>query len=782
MRLRDGNPGQKLLLGVLVAAQLLGVALALSGALGPLGEPHPGWYLEDTGQVAPMRASAAREGLRGGGRLLALNGREIAGQVPRALVLADVRRELGERNELRVRHRGALRTVVIEVRPLTLHDVAFARGGNVALGVLFFAVGLVAFALRPWEIGSWALLSLCHFCATLLWNAFPDPFWPMPLGEAYRAAMGPMLTAAVLHLGLAFPVVHPLLLRGPSIALAIYAGGVANAVLELHAWRSGPTGAWPYAELLSSALLLAAIGFFVLRCALLALRRADRLVAQRARILLAGAVFGGMLPASMRFVEVGFGKIDADPRYSYWTLAILLWALARASLRSELMNARVAVRRALIYGAVVVALTAAAIAISSVSSYAVAGLLLPLLYLWPRFERWLDERFYPKRVHMLELSRAISEEVAEAERVGDALGALARGAARLFDARSAAVLLFATHESPEELAVYGLARPAAEPPLEKEPLLQLLIASRREVFRDQIPVEPQYARIQDASYACLDRLDAEVLVPIAVRERVAGVLALGPRQGGERYLEFEIGVIGALAQGAIQNTVQRIRASERLRSRELEFADLKRFFPESIIRQVMARGGAAELRSQRKRVSVLFADLRGFTAFSEQVEPEELMATLAEYHEAMGRRISEFAGTLERFAGDGFMVFFNDPVEQPDHAARAAGLALVLRGDVARLRETWARRGWTIHLGIGIATGYATVGFIGYEGRRDYGVIGAVTNLAARLSDRAAPGEILVSAATAAELPAGFELAPAREEELAGFARPQPVHRLLGRT
>src|SRR6185436_5622575 len=109
-----------------------------------------------------------------------------------------------------------------------------------------------------------------------------------------------------------------------------------------------------------------------------------------------------------------------------------------------------------------------------------------------------------------------------------------------------------------------------------------------------------------------------------------------------------------------QQTVQaigRAEATERLRKREIEFADLKRFFPPQIIDQVMARGGAAELRSQRKLVTVVFADLRGFTSFSESVEPEELMATLAEYHAVMGRRIAEYGGTLERFAGDGFMVF-----------------------------------------------------------------------------------------------------------------------------
>jgi class 3 adenylate cyclase len=780
MRLRDGNPGQKLLLAVLVGAQLFGIALALGGAAARIGKPHPGWYLEDTGQVAPMSPIAASLGLRGGGRLVALNGLEIDGRVPRDRILRSVRRALGERNELVIRHRGELKKVSIAVKRLTPGDVAFSHGGNMALAALFFAVGLFTFALRPWEIATWALLAFCHVCATILWNAFADPFQPRPLLlEAYRTAMGPMLTAAALHLGLAFPAVHPVLLRGRSVVLAIYAGGVANAVLALHAWWSKSEGLWPYVEPVSAGLLLGAVLHFVVRCAVLALRRGDRLVAQRARILLAGALVGGVVPTSARFVGLSFGELDVDPRYAYWPAIAFLWALGRTALRPELMNARVAVRRAIIYGAAVLGLTAATTAISSFSPYAVALLLLPIAYLWPRFERGLDARFYPKRVHMLEHARGLSDEVTEAERVDAALEALARGAARLFDARSAVAVLFRSDSYPEELVVYGEARPQREPALEKEPLIQVVIATRREVFRDQIPIEPLYARIRGESYACLDRLDAEVLVPIEIRDHVVGLLALGPRQGGERYSEFETGVVSALAQGAFQSTVRRIRTVERLRSREREFADLKRFFPETIIEQVMARGGAAELRSHRKRVSVVFADLRGFTAFSEQVEPEELMATLAEYHEAMGRRISEFAGTLERFAGDGFMVFFNDPAEQPDHAVRAAHMSLAMRADVERLRERWSSQGWNIHIGIGIATGYATVGFIGYEGRRDYAVIGAVTNLAARLSDRSAPGEILISAATAAELSGAFELAPAGQFELAGFLRPQPAHRLL---
>jgi len=186
------------------------------------------------------------------------------------------------------------------------------------------------------------------------------------------------------------------------------------------------------------------------------------------------------------------------------------------------------------------------------------------------------------------------------------------------------------------------------------------------------------------------------------------------------------------------------------------------------------------LRSQRKPVTVVFADLRGFTSFSDAVEPEEVIATLAEYHGAMGRRIAEFAGTLEHFAGDGLMVFFNDPVDQPDHAQRAARMALAMRADVEHLRAAWMRKGYQIHLGIGIDSGYATCGFIGYEGRRDYAVIGNVTNLAARLSDAAAPGEILVSSHVRAELDERYRLEPAGELTLKGFLQPHPAFRLLG--
>ena len=145
----------------------------------------------------------------------------------------------------------------------------------------------------------------------------------------------------------------------------------------------------------------------------------------------------------------------------------------------------------------------------------------------------------------------------------------------------------------------------------------------------------------------------------------------------------------------------------------------------------------------------------------------------------MGIHVSKYEGTLERFTGDGFMVFFNDPLEQPDHVERALRMALEMRETLTTLREGWRLHGYAIDLGIGVHTGYATCGFIGYEGRRDYGVIGNVTNLAARLSDAAKGGEILISARVRAELPDSIATEPVGELVLKGFAEPLLAYRVL---
>ena len=205
---------------------------------------------------------------------------------------------------------------------------------------------------------------------------------------------------------------------------------------------------------------------------------------------------------------------------------------------------------------------------------------------------------------------------------------------------------------------------------------------------------------------------------------------------------------------------------------------LKNFFSPQLAEAIVAGGTGDPLQSHRREITVVFLDLRGFTAFTETADPEEVMGVLREYHAAMGALILAHQGTLERFTGDGIMVFFNDPVAVDDPAARAARMALQMQQRTEALALGWRKRGYELQLGIGIATGFATLGAIGFEGRIDYGAIGNVTNLAARLCGEAKGGEILLAPRVVAALgddEAGLQ--PAGEFQLKGFARPVPATR-----
>jgi len=208
---------------------------------------------------------------------------------------------------------------------------------------------------------------------------------------------------------------------------------------------------------------------------------------------------------------------------------------------------------------------------------------------------------------------------------------------------------------------------------------------------------------------------------------------------------------------------------------------LKRFFSPQLAELIVTGGTVDPLQTHRREITVVFVDLVGFTAFAETAEPEELMGMLREHHAAMGPLIMQHEGTLERFTGDGMMVFFNDPVEVPNPAERAVRMAVAMRDLAARLAVQWRKRGWSVGgLKVGVTQGYATIGAIGFEGRLDYGAIGTVTNLAARLCGEAAEGQILISARVAAAVEALIDSEDLGSLSLKGLARPVPAWSVRG--
>jgi class 3 adenylate cyclase len=206
---------------------------------------------------------------------------------------------------------------------------------------------------------------------------------------------------------------------------------------------------------------------------------------------------------------------------------------------------------------------------------------------------------------------------------------------------------------------------------------------------------------------------------------------------------------------------------------------LKRFFSPQLAELVVSSGGEKLLQSHRREVTVVFCDLRGYTAFSDAAEPEEVMQVLREYHTTLGQVIFRFEGTLERFAGDGLMVFFNDPLPCPDHAAQAVRMAVAMQQAMHDLIETWRKRGYQLAFGVGIAQGYATLGMIGFEGRVDYAAVGPATNLASRLCDTAQGGQILISHRVLTAVEALVDVEPVGELELKGLRNPVPAFNVV---
>lgn len=258
--------------------------------------------------------------------------------------------------------------------------------------------------------------------------------------------------------------------------------------------------------------------------------------------------------------------------------------------------------------------------------------------------------------------------------------------------------------------------------------------------------------------------------PILLRARIGACLEKKHLRDQEVHLRREL---AEWNQTLAQRVQEQVTQLERL-------GRLKRFFSPQLAELIVSGDADDPLKTHRREITVVYLDLRGFTAFAETAEPEEVMGVLREYHAAMGELILEHQATLEHFAGDGMLIFFNDPAPISNPAEQALRMALAMRERVKELRTKWHKIGYDLDFSVGIAQGYATIGSIGFEGRWEYGAIGSVPNLAARLCGEAKPGEILVSQRVLAALNEMVEVEEKGKLALKGFHRPVVAYNVLG--
>ena len=282
-----------------------------------------------------------------------------------------------------------------------------------------------------------------------------------------------------------------------------------------------------------------------------------------------------------------------------------------------------------------------------------------------------------------------------------------------------------------------------------------------------------------------------IAVPMLKENEIVGVIVIY-RQEVRPFSEKQIDLVqnfAAQAVIAIEN-VRLLNDLNKLNQQlEQRVADqvseiertgrLRRFLPPQVADLIVASGTEKQLESHRREITALFCDLRGFTGFSESSDPEDVMALLGEYHASIGEIINKYGGTLERYAGDGVMVVFNDPIPVDNPALQAVLMAIDMRAAIGALIEKWRKLGHEIGFGIGIAHGFATLGTIGFEGRFDYAAIGTVSNVASRLCDEAKPGQILISPRVLMAVEKDISVEPVGDFALKGIRRPLTAYNVL---
>jgi class 3 adenylate cyclase len=394
-----------------------------------------------------------------------------------------------------------------------------------------------------------------------------------------------------------------------------------------------------------------------------------------------------------------------------------------------------------------------------------------------------------------EVLRIISSSPGKLEPVFNAMLA---NATRICEAKFG-ILYLTEGDAFRTVALYG-APPAFAEARQREPVvragpgisLHQAAITRQPVQVADIQAEPAYTN-DPQRFALLKLAGARTVlsVPMLKENEVLGVIVIY-RQEVRLFIDKQIDLVknfAAQAVIAIENT--RLlndlnKLNQQLEQRvtdqvsEIErMGRLRRFLPPQVADLIVASGTEKQLESHRREITALFCDLRGFTGFSESSDPEDVMALLREYHAAIGEIINTYGGTLERYAGDGVMVVFNDPIPVDNPALQAVLMAIDMRAAIGGLIEKWRKLGHDIGFGIGIAHGFATLGTIGFEGRFDYAAIGTVSNVASRLCDEAKPGQILISPRVLMAVEKDITVEPIGDFALKGIRRPLTAYNVL---
>ena len=749
-----------------------------------IDRPFPGFLVLENNLVAQVwlpEWEGFRKGLEVGDIIVAVDGQPVtrASELDRIVLSSSPGEDLSYTVV-----RGAREIeFTIPVSLFTQRDYLAIFSLFMFLGFAFFAIGLIVFYLKPRSLASWSFLlfgasvgitsaSVPEFCTNHR-DILPLVGWPL---------VGPSLLLVSLY----FPVTVER--RGRLATALLVATPLVGLFYFYSFWSDVSLFMVADSVFLVHAVSCAAYGVFLMCRSFL--RTPDPLTRQKGKAVLFGfvaAVVGTLIAVVGTFVTK-----TMNIYHYYWLLPAVFMvpvSVGYAIVKHNLFDVDLLIRRSVTYflvSGIVVALFFGLIAALSIGLQYVTGqssqlaavistLLLVMIFrpLRDRIDRLVDRRFFREKYEYRATIQKASEALVSIIELEPLLGKLIDTVIEALRIEQGAILL--RQEEPAGFAV-AIARNREASDTASvlgvdHPIVRRLESGGKSIQVNDVQELDEFDEDREHILRMMGELNIVLLIPVFYERRLIGIFDLSAKKSGAWYSSEDIDLLQTL----MNNTAVSI-----VNARKVEESKVARFLSPRLAK-AMIHGYEELTRIKRKRLTVFFSDIRGFTALSDEIEPEETVDLLKHYLSEMTALIHEYEGTLDKFMGDGIMVFFGDPVDQEDHAARAVKMSVAMQKKMGELRAQWSRAGRKpLSIGIGINTGYVTVGGIGSEHHLDYTVIGNQVNLAARLESVAAGGEIIVSQATYGEVADLVEVEDRGEVTVKGLARPVKIYRVEG--
>ena len=749
-----------------------------------IDRPFPGFLVLENNLVAQVwlpEWEGFRKGLEVGDIIVAVDGQPVtrASELDRIVLSSSPGEDLSYTVV-----RGAREIeFTIPVSLFTQRDYLAIFSLFMFLGFAFFAIGLIVFYLKPRSLASWSFLlfgasvgitsaSVPEFCTNHR-DILPLVGWPL---------VGPSLLLVSLY----FPVTVER--RGRLATALLVATPLVGLFYFYSFWSDVSLFMVADSVFLVHAVSCAAYGVFLMCRSFL--RTPDPLTRQKGKAVLFGfvaAVVGTLIAVVGTFVTK-----TMNIYHYYWLLPAVFMvpvSVGYAIVKHNLFDVDLLIRRSVTYflvSGIVVALFFGLIAALSIGLQYVTGqssqlaavistLLLVMIFrpLRDRIDRLVDRRFFREKYEYRATIQKASEALVSIIELEPLLGKLIDTVIEALRIEQGAILL--RQEEPAGFAI-AIARNREASDTASvlgvdHPIVRRLESGGKSIQVNDVQELDEFDEDREHILRMMGELNIVLLIPVFYERRLIGIFDLSAKKSGAWYSSEDIDLLQTL----MNNTAVSI-----VNARKVEESKVARFLSPRLAK-AMIHGYEELTRIKRKRLTVFFSDIRGFTALSDEIEPEETVDLLKHYLSEMTALIHEYEGTLDKFMGDGIMVFFGDPVDQEDHAARAVKMSVAMQKKMGELRAQWSRAGRKpLSIGIGINTGYVTVGGIGSEHHLDYTVIGNQVNLAARLESVAAGGEIIVSQATYGEVADLVEVEDRGEVTVKGLARPVKIYRVEG--